>query len=325
MTGLGTAVLFEALTVLETQDRAVRAASPWQDDPYDAAVSLAQFTVPMLALLISLRLLAWRSPGGPDRAQQMMRAVAAMTGLVGLTAVCEWAAVAAYVPPWSWNGRTGLLIVGLAVCSLLVAVVLTLLVRRRRPRGSSAGWRHDWLGDVVLVCERLPVLRHWATERTAAWVRGHAMSVFTVASVLAAGAVVGALAVGEQWANPLLIGWAVVAETAAFLAFCVISNVVAGLIARPIGSRARRVTETAVVSGGVAVQVAIAFRDVVWQLIRGGPLTSVPDLIGLTLGAGAATAILVAAGLLLRPRRPGTSGRQRRTPADRESAVNRHA
>ena len=323
--GLGTAVLFEALTVLETQDKTVRAASPWQDDPYDAVVSLAQFTVPMLALLISLRLLAWRSPGGPDRAHQMMRAVAAMTGLIGLTAVFEWAAVAAHVLRWSWNGRTGPLIAGLAVCSLLVAVVLTLLMRCRRPRGLSAGWRHDWLGDVVLICERLPVLRHRATERAAAWVRGHAMSVFTVASMLAAGAVVGALAVGERWANPLLIGWAVVVETAAFIAFCLISNVIAGFIARPIGSRARRVTETAVVSGAVAVQVAVAFRDILWHLVRGGPLTSVPDLIGLTLGTGAATAIIVAAGLLFRPQRPGTSGRQRRAPAGRDSAINRHA
>ena len=65
VTGLGTAVLFEALTVLETQDKTVRAASPWQDDPYDAVVSLAQFTVPILAVVLGLRLLAWRSPGGP--------------------------------------------------------------------------------------------------------------------------------------------------------------------------------------------------------------------------------------------------------------------
>jgi hypothetical protein len=66
LASLGTACLFEVLTVLATQDKTVRAASPWQDDPYDAVVSLTQFAVPMLALVIALRLLAWRSPGGPD-------------------------------------------------------------------------------------------------------------------------------------------------------------------------------------------------------------------------------------------------------------------
>ncbi|MFJ9151976.1 hypothetical protein ACIRP7_28860 [Streptomyces sp. NPDC102270] len=81
---LGAAAAFEALTVLETQDKTVRAASPWQDDPYDVMVSLVQFTVPMLALVIALRLLAWRAPGGADRARQTLRAAGVMLTLAGL-------------------------------------------------------------------------------------------------------------------------------------------------------------------------------------------------------------------------------------------------
>src|SRR4029078_1308378 len=50
----GMGLLFMQLTALATQDQAIRAASPWQDDPYDAMVSLAQFTVPMLAVVIGL-------------------------------------------------------------------------------------------------------------------------------------------------------------------------------------------------------------------------------------------------------------------------------
>jgi hypothetical protein len=73
---LGAAAVFEVLTVLESQDQAVRAVSPWQDDPYDSAVSLAVFTVPALAVLIALRLLAWRWPGGFDRGRQVVRAAA---------------------------------------------------------------------------------------------------------------------------------------------------------------------------------------------------------------------------------------------------------
>lgn len=307
VTGLGGAVLFAALTVLETQDKMVRAASPWQDDPYHTVVTLAAFTVPMLAVVTSLRLLAWRSPGRPDRARQMMRATGAMTALAGLTVAFEWAAVAARAHRSSWNGWTWLLIAGLATCSLLLAVAAALLVRGRRPRGLSAGWRYDWLGDVVLLCGRLPVVRRWATRRAAAWVRGHAMTVFTAASALAAVAVTGAQAAGERWTSPLLIGWAVVVEMTAFLAFCVISNALAGFIARPPGGRARRAAETAVVSGGVALHVAVAFHAALWRLIHGGQLTSVPDLAGLTLGAGAATALVTTAVLLWRPRRPGAS------------------
>jgi hypothetical protein len=43
--------------VLATQNKTVRAVSPWQDDPYNAT----QFVVPMLALVVALRLLAWRA------------------------------------------------------------------------------------------------------------------------------------------------------------------------------------------------------------------------------------------------------------------------
>ncbi|MDQ2813952.1 MAG: hypothetical protein M3Z75_19320 [Actinomycetota bacterium] len=320
VTSLGAVVLFEALTVLETQDKTIRAASPWQDDPYDTVVSLAQFIVPVLVLLIGLRLLAWRQPGGSDRARQTVRAAAVMTALAGLTAACEWAAVAALAHHPSWNGYTGLLITGLTTDSLLVAVAVMLLARCRYPRGCPGAWQHDWLDDVVGACGRLPVVRTWATQRAAAWIRGHAMRVFTAASMVAAAGVTGALAAAERWTSPLLIGWAAVAQTTAFLAFCVISNAIAGFIARPARARVWRVAEAAAVSGGVAIQVTIAFRDAMWHLIRGGPLTSVPELAGLTLGAGvgAAAASVAAAGLLWRlGRQRGAPGRQRCPPDDR--------
>src|ERR1700760_2577901 len=93
LAGLGTAVVFEALTLLATHDKTVRAASPWPDDPYDAVGSLAEFIVPMLAFVIALSLAAWRAGGGADRAQQMIRATAAMIAIVGLTLAFEWAAL----------------------------------------------------------------------------------------------------------------------------------------------------------------------------------------------------------------------------------------
>ena len=95
---LGAAGVFEVLTVPETQDKTIWAVSPWREDPYHAVVSLAGFAVPMLALAIALRLLTWRAPGGPDRAQQTVRAAGVMTAMIGLTLAFEWVAVFGRTP-----------------------------------------------------------------------------------------------------------------------------------------------------------------------------------------------------------------------------------
>lgn len=286
---LGTAGVFEAVTVLATQDKTVRATSPWQDDPYDAVVSLTQFVVPMLALVIALRLPVWRAPGGPDRERQTVRAAGAMTTLIGLALAFEWAAVIVGAHASSWNTWTSLLISGLAAASVLTVAVTAMLVRGRRPRGSARRWRHDWLGDVVVLCERIPVLRRWAAPEAVVWVRRRAMTVFVALSVLAAVGITGAQAIGERWTNPLLIAWMLAVETTSYLAFCVIGNAVAGFIARPARTRLRRIAETSVIAGCVAIHLATAFRDALWPGSR--PLTSVPALVAFTLGAGLITSV----------------------------------
>ena len=68
--------------MLATQDKTAWAASPWREDPYHTVVSLAQFAVPMFALVIALRLLAWRAPGVAAWARRR-----AMTVFVALSAV----------------------------------------------------------------------------------------------------------------------------------------------------------------------------------------------------------------------------------------------
>lgn len=296
---LALAVVFEALTVLETQDKTVRAASPWQDDPYDVMVSLAQFTVPMLALAIALRLFAWRAPGGADRVQQTMRAAGAMVTLVGLTVVSEWAAVIAKTSASSSGTWPSVLIGGLVVNSLLTAVAAVSLGRCRRPRRSAGGWRSDWLGDAVFLCRRIPVLRRWVGPYAAVWVRRRAMTVFVTLSTLAAAALTSAQAIGERWTDALLIAWFLIVVATSHLAFCVISNAVAGFIARPPRTRARRITEASAVAGCVAISAATAFRDALWALFGTGSLTSVPALAALTLGAGLVASLVTAALLLV--------------------------
>jgi hypothetical protein len=286
---LASALVFEALTVLATQDKTIRAASPWQDDPYDVLVSFAVFAVPMLAAAIALRLPSWRAPGAPDRAQQTARAAAALTALVGATAAAEWAAVAAGAHAPAWNGRTTALIAGLAAQSLLTVAAAVWLWRSRSPRGTARAWRHDWLDDVV----RLPLVPHGLTR-----LRQHATAVFVTVSLLAAAGLIGAQAIGEGWTDPLLIGWAFTVSATTNYAFCVLSNAVAGFIARPHRTRA----ETAVLAGTAALVVTTAFRDPLWRAVTGAPVTTGPILVALTVGAGLAASALTAAALAARPR-----------------------
>lgn len=293
--GLGAAALFEALAVFATQDKTVRAVSPWQDDPYDAFVSLCQFAVPMLAAVVLLRMPVWRASGGPDRAQQTARAAGAMLALVALTLAAEWAAVIGRVGHADWNGWTSFLIGGLAANTLVTGAASALLWRGRAPRGSSARWSHDWLGDVLLLGARIPVLRRWARPEIADWTRRHALTVFTAASLLAATGITASQAIGEDWTNPLLATWMFAIELTAFLAFCLLTNAVAGFFARPPRTRGLRVAETSFIAGAVATHLTAAFRNVLWP--GATPITSVPTVFAFTFGVG--LAVGVAAVLLL--------------------------
>jgi len=296
---LGAAGVFEVLTLPETQVRSVWAASPWRQDPYHTVVLLAQFAVAMLALAMALRLLARRAPGGQDRARQMVRAAGVMTAITGLALAFEWAAVIGGTPAPPWGTRIWVQIGGLVVTAALTVAVTVLLVRCRRQRGSSGRWQYDWLGDAVFLCRRIPVLRRWAGPQAAAWARRHAMIVFVVLSVLAATAVTGAQVIGEGVTDSLFIAWLFIAETASNLAFCVISNAVAGFISRPPRGQPRRIVEASVVAGCLAILVAIAFHDALWSALGTGELTSAA-LAALTLGAGLATSVVTAALLLAR-------------------------
>lgn len=295
------AVVFEACTVLATQVKPIRAVSPWQDDPFDVAVSVAIFAVPVLACVIVLRLLVWRFSGSTSRPSQLRGAALTMVGICAGTEAFEWVALATGQHRSAWDGRTAGLVVGLVVSSALTALSLALLIRMRREAIPADGAAVDWLNDAVVLARRIPIVRTMATETTADWIRRHAMTVFVVVSVLGAFGVIGALAVSEGWTDPVLFGWMVCVETASNLAFCVLSNHVAGFIARPARSTGRRRTEAAVVVGCISVQVAIAFRSAIWQVVaEPSGQTKVGALVVLTLVAAVASGALTA--LVWRPR-----------------------
>lgn len=293
--GVLTAVVFEAFTLLATQDKTVRATSPWQDDPFNVPVSVAIFTVPVLAVVVLSRLAAWRLPGSARRGWQLRRATATMVGIVGGTVAFEWAAVTTRQHRASWSGWTAVLVAGLVATTLLAVATIGLLLRSRTERPRQGEQPSDWLDDVVVLARRVPLAGPLVTPANVAWVRRHAMVVFASVSTVAALGVIGALAVAEGWTDPALFGWAVAVEATSNLAFCVLSNHVAGFIARPPRSPGRRRVEAAVVAGCIAVQLAVAFRDVIWQVVSrpAGP-TTVGALAVLTLSAGVAAGAVTA-------------------------------
>lgn len=310
---IGNAVLFEALTVIATQDKTVRAASPWQDDPFDAVLSFAQFTVPAVCVVIAMRLPLWRLAGSPDRARQVQRAALVATTLVTVTLGFEWVAVGARAHHAGWDGTTGWLVAGLLVSSAATVSTVFCLTRTGAFYRSRRSWTHDWLGDAFVALARVPGLRKLTTPGNADLVRRHGVLVFAGASAIGAVLVVAALAVGERWTNPMLIGWALVVEATSNFAFCMISNAVVGFIAYPPRSRRRHAVETAITAGCVAIQVAVTFRDPLWRALGGTSPTSVADLALLTDGAGVLVGLIAFAFLL-----------QRRPPAPLVKTAARH-
>jgi hypothetical protein len=192
------------------------------------------------------------------------------------------------------------LISGLVIVSVLSAVVAGLLIRGRLPRRAPGPWEHDWLADVITTAQRIPVMRRLARPEIAPWARRRAVGVFVVLSLFAAVIIVGGLAYGERWTDPMLLLWALTVQTTSILAFCFITNAVAGFIARPQRSRRTRIAEGSVLTGGVVIQAATAFHDELGRACGIGAVTTVPALAAITLSPGVIAALITAAVLWIR-------------------------
>jgi hypothetical protein len=289
------ATTFEAFLVLCTQDRSTMVRTPWQDDPYHAWISLVVFALPMLLVVVVLRVagawLPWGHSGSDGRRHDLARAGLVLVGFVGATALDCWIAVVLREHRAAWDGRTTWLLVALAAMSVATPVVAYLGVRdlRALPREPDA----DWVGDV------LPV-------PAAAWVRRHDRAVFLAAGVVAAVAIIGALASGERWTDPLLIGWALAVEVTCYYAFCVVTNALLGFVDRP--DRDRRI-ERAVVTGSLVIQAAVAFHGQLEPLVGFGSPHGVPRLVEVTIGPGLVVFLVMLLVPRLRPAAPARPAR----------------
>lgn len=279
-------VLFELFLVLGIQDKRLMAATPWQDDPFHTWVSLALFAVPMLLSVTALRMagpwLPWGHSGSVGRRRDLVRAGLVLTAFNGGTALVCWLAVLLRADRSLWNGTTSWLVLVLALLTFPLPVVAWLGVRSLHdlPVERDA----DWVGDVL-------------PSRLAAWVRRHDRTVFLGASLIAAVGIIGALAYGERWTDPLLIGWGLAVEVTCYYAFCVLTNAVLGFVDRP--ARDRR-TERAVVVGSLSALAAVAWHDQLASWLGMAPL-DVVGLVELTGGAGLLGFLLAFAVLRVTP------------------------
>lgn len=148
---MGCAVLFTAFAVATTQLRALRAHSPWQDDPYDVVVSFTQLLVPALAAALVVRIINRRPCAAPG---DLLRGGWALVGMVAATAATDWVAVALRVHEDAWGGTGRLLIAALALVTLVTVVVAAAMwwtTRRagERAHGPADPAGPDWVEDVV--------------------------------------------------------------------------------------------------------------------------------------------------------------------------------
>lgn len=152
---LAVSAAFTAFAFWTTQDKAVRVHSPWQDDPYDVAVSFAVFVVPMIALamVVRVQLCVRDEPVPAIRLRDLLRAARVNLLAVAVTAIADWLAVVLRVHQADW-GRIGASLIGaLAALSALTVAATGAAWRARRltPWAQApVGPRDpDWFDDAI--------------------------------------------------------------------------------------------------------------------------------------------------------------------------------
>ena len=120
---------FWALFVFSTELPAVRAHSPWVEDPYDAVVSFAALVVLVVAFVTFVRCQRWRGPApmSPSAVRQVLRGVGVVLLAIGATVAADLAALLARVRMETWGPWFGALVGILALTGVLTLGAAMLL------------------------------------------------------------------------------------------------------------------------------------------------------------------------------------------------------
>lgn len=303
-----TGLTFTAFAFASTRVRAIRAGSPWQDDPHDVVVSFTEFLVPVVVVLVGAAALV----GSRHRVH---RAASWTTALVGLTLGVDVIAVVTGADQDRWNAGTAPL-----VTVMFVLVGLTLLtaiaLRLTRPGADAIEPVGDWLDDLprLLLILRLAGPARWVEQSgRREFVRRHVTGLAAALSLLAALLVAAAQAVGEGGLDPALFVLETLVCAAGLFGFCMISNAVLRLVglSGPPRQSVQRALRVGAIAAAVTAPAALGLRQSIWLAIgQRSEVTSVAQLTGVIVGAVLVVGVLAAASALRR-RRP--SARRSRT------------
>lgn len=327
------AVIFTVFTIITTQDRAVRAGSPWQNDPYDGVVSFTELIVPAVAIVMAARTLLWRrrEPQPVFRVDQLLRAANVNAVLIGMTAVTDWLAVAVGADRPLWNGGTPWLIASLVPLTLVVVASL-LTVRQAfrrlphpRPRPPQGDWLHDLKALVVMVAGPLPgpmrrLATRFADSGAIEFLRRHILAFALGLSLLASLGTTTMEALGEGWSSPLLFITSTAIGVGGFFAFCLVANTVLHIAVpreavrkkrHQLAGTTRRAIRAATLGGSLALPVSAVLRDNIWAALgHDEQVTSVVLFAGIVGVSTVLTAAVVFVGYVAvrrsnaRPTRP---------------------
>ncbi len=311
---LAAAVLFTAFAEVTSHIRAVRAGSPWQDDPYDAVVSFTLFLVPALAALAAARSLLLRKdePQPRFRIGQLLRAWGVCAALIATTALTDWTAVALRADRSLWSSVTPWVVASLVLPTAAAAVAGARVLRARRLLPPGPGGRGDgpvagdWLDDLAPTVRYLAVLlpapltrrvdrtvTHQRFASTVRFTRQHIVGLAGAAAGLGGALLAAAEAVGEGWTDPLLWFTAACVHAGGFFAFAMLCNTALAIsVPRPNDRRRgpAQAVRYAVTAAALAVPLTGALRAPLRPLI--GPTDTVPALAELVLTGAAVAGVL---------------------------------
>jgi hypothetical protein len=272
--------------------------APWLNDPYDVFVSFTMFFVPLLTAGSLARVLLCRraEPLPVQRATDLLRGCRVVLGLIMVTSLAQWVAVAAGANHSLWNGATWLQIGFLAVTTVLtvIAVVRLRQVPLRPPgRAPASGpGAADWLADAIVMLgqqsRRLGPIAGparaglaWTDRRAAAPVRRHPLWSAAAASLVFGIVTGGTQAIREGYpAGPALLTVSLLGY--GMFAFLVGAGGYLGFVRGPavLTGLARRLLDAVVISC-VSLLAALAFRNSLWWIV--GSSANAAGLPGLAL------------------------------------------
>ena len=314
---LAAAAVFTAFGYLSSHVHAVRAGSPWQDDPYDGVVSFTLFLTPALAVLTGARALLLRrdEPQPAYRIVQLLRASALCVALIAATVVADWTAAALRADRELWQAGTPWLIASVALPTLAAAAagLSTAQGLRALPRQLRRARDGDWLDDLEptlrALTRRLPgrlpsLLVGPALATATSFARRHLVALAATAALTSGVLLAVAQGAGEGWTDPLLVVTAAVIASGGFFAFAMLCN--AALTIAVPGEDARHGVRRAVRHGLTAAALAAPLSTSYRRLLRPlvGSVSSVEALAVLVLTAGAVAGVVTfAVSVCLSPQR----------------------